>query len=286
LTRQVWLGESLRWYLTQARHPLKNYVVGHYWAWFCKPRVWIKYDETSAINVSLGDYLQQRIFFEGYYERILVEWLKRTLQPDDVFWDVGANIGAVTLVAARLCRRVVAFEPDPRSLQVLTRNVRTNRMENVEIIPAALGEGDGTAILHQAAALNTGMSSLLPLQGGTIGNVQVQVIAADQMIEARPELSPTVMKLDVEGAEHLVLRGAARMLRNRRIRAIVFEDRCGSDGRPANQALLDSFRDAHYEIQPFGTSDESANDGMRNFLATSAASVEPAPERRTVSALA
>ena len=186
LTPQVWLGESLRWYLMRARHPLKNYLVGHYWSWFCKARVWIKYNETAAINISLGDYLQQRIFFEGYYERGLVEWLKRTLQPGDVFWDVGANIGALTLVAARLCRRVVAFEPDPRSLKWLTLNVRANGIENVDIVPMALGESDGMALLHQAAAVNTGMSSLLPGHGVTVGDVQVQVVRIDELIQERP----------------------------------------------------------------------------------------------------
>ena len=33
----VWKGELLRWYLTRAKHPLKNYIVGHYWPWFAKP---------------------------------------------------------------------------------------------------------------------------------------------------------------------------------------------------------------------------------------------------------
>ena len=58
----TWRGEVLRWYLTRARHPFKDYIVGHYWALFCRPRVWVPYDGASVISVSLGDYLQQRIF--------------------------------------------------------------------------------------------------------------------------------------------------------------------------------------------------------------------------------
>src|SRR6188474_2838116 len=121
---RVWAGQSLRWYLTRARHPFKNFIVGHYWHLFAKARVWIKYDGEGVINVRVGDYLQQQIFFDGYYEQPLVDWLKRTLRPDDVFWDVGANVGAISLVAARLCRRVVAFEPDPRSVEQLRRNIK------------------------------------------------------------------------------------------------------------------------------------------------------------------
>src|SRR5262245_65233573 len=110
---RVWPGEGVRWYLTRARHPFKNYIVGHYWRVFEKFQLMIRYDGGGVINVTLSDYLQQKIFFEGYYERPLVDWLKRTLKSDDVFWDVGANIGAISIVASRLCARAVAFEPGP-----------------------------------------------------------------------------------------------------------------------------------------------------------------------------
>jgi hypothetical protein len=81
MNARVWPGESVRWYLTRAKHPFKSYIVGHYWWWFEKFDVWIKYDGGGVINVALGDYVQQQIFFEGYYERPLVDWLKRTLTP-------------------------------------------------------------------------------------------------------------------------------------------------------------------------------------------------------------
>src|SRR5437899_2426924 len=202
---RTWLGEGLRWYLKHARHPLKNYIVGHYWYLFARIRVWMPYDGEGLINVGLGDYLQQHIFFDGYYERPLVDWLKQTLRSDDVFWDVGANIGAISLVAARLCKRVVAFEPDPRSIARLEQNVRANRLTNIEIVAGALGVEAGSATLYQSASLNTGMTSLVPGRSEAVGQHTVKVLRADDLIARRPELTPTVMKIDVEGAEHLVL---------------------------------------------------------------------------------
>jgi FkbM family methyltransferase len=265
---RVWLGEGLRWYLTEARHPLKNYIVGHYWPWFCKPGVWISYDDTAVINVCLGDYMQQRIFFDGYYERAVIEWLRRTLRPTDVLWDVGANIGAIALVAARLCRRVIAFEPDPRSIERLTRNVRINRARNVVVVPAALGDRTGTAILHQSPPLNTGMSSMIEGRLHTANAIEIRSLSADAFLATRPESTPDIMKIDVEGAEHLVLRGAADLLRTRHVRAIVFEDRHDEQFAPSNQALIECLRDSGYTIGPLGASDHTANDGMYNFVAT------------------
>ena len=263
----VWQGELLRWYLRRARHPFKSYVVGHYWSWFSRRQVWVRYDDQAVIHIALGDYLQQKIFFDGYYERGLIDWLKRTLRPDDVFWDVGANIGAVTLVASRLCKQVVAFEPDPRSLPLLTGNVQSNALTNVEIVPAALGESAGTAVLHQAPAKNTGMSSLLADRGDGGSQAPVTVMPADTLVRERPDLAPTVMKIDVEGAEHLVLRGAADLLRRGGVRALVFEDRRDDERKPTNQGVIACLHDAGYRISPLAQSDQQVDDGMLNFLA-------------------
>ena len=269
----VWFGEALRWYLKRARHPFKNYIVGHYWHLFARIRVWVPYDNGSVINVGLGDYLQQQIFFDGYYERPLVDWLKRTLTPDDVFWDVGANIGAISLVAARLCKQVVAFEPDPRSLVRLEQNVQANRLADIEIVAGALGVEGGSATLYQSANVNTGMTSLVPGRGEVVGKQTVKVLRADDLIAARPELAPTVMKLDVEGAEHLVLSGAPHLLRSGRLRALVFEDRRDGEARPTNHEVVARLGEAGYRIEPFAASDTQANDGCYNFLATPAVHV-------------
>ena len=265
---RLWLGEGLRWYLKEARHPLKGYLVGHYWSWFSKPVLWVKYDDSMAIGVRLGDYLQQQIFYQGYYELALIEWLKSFLVPDDVFWDVGANIGAITVVAAKRCAKVAAFEPDPRSIRSLEKNVRVNRLTNVEIVTSALGDASGALTLYQAADRNSGMTSLIPGRSEVVGETQVNVVRADELLKRRPDLTPTVMKLDVEGAEHLVLDGATELLQSGRVRAIVFEDRGDADAGPANREVVERLRQANYHIAPFAASDPQVSDNMYNFLAT------------------
>ena len=272
MTSEVWLGESLRWYLKRARHPLKDYLVGHYWHFFARRRVWIRYDGWAVINVGLGDYLQQQIFFDGYYERPLVDWLKRTLRPDDVFWDVGANIGAISIAAAPWCRKVVAFEPDPRSVERLTRNITANRLAHVEIVEGALGVEAGVACLYQADNGNSGMTSLIAGRSPVVSETHVQVLRADDLIAARPDLAPTLMKIDVEGAEHLVLGGATALLRSGRLRAIVFETARRTDHHPANQEVVNRLHEAGYRIEPFASSDDHAQDDMFNFLARPAVS--------------
>jgi FkbM family methyltransferase len=269
MPQRLWLGESLRWYLRRARHPGKPFIVGHYWALFCRPRVWIRYDSTSTLSICLADYVQQRIFFEGYYERRLVDWLKETLRPTDVFWDVGANIGAITLVASRLCRRVVAFEPDPRSIRLLEWHLHENGVMNAQVMRVALGDVAGPAVLHQAPAANTGMTSLVPnAEGATGPTIVTSVMRADDVLAGRPELVPDVIKIDVEGAEALVLRGAAGLLAHGAVRAVVFEDDVNAAGAPANQRAVQVLVSAGYRIAPLGRSDDAINDGKQNFVAS------------------
>ncbi|MEQ1730748.1 MAG: FkbM family methyltransferase, partial [Vicinamibacterales bacterium] len=99
------------------------------------------------------------------------------------------------------------------------------------------------------------------------GTTEVTVVRGDDLVQARPEIAPTVMKLDVEGAEHLVLAGLSRVLRSRTVRAIVFEDTCTPTGEPASSAVVALLREAGYRICPLARSDEHADNGMNNFLA-------------------
>jgi hypothetical protein len=98
--------------------------------------------------------------------------------------------------------------------------------------------------------------------------VGVNVTRADDLIARRPELAPTFMKIDVEGAEHLVLGGATRLLRMGNLRAIVFEDRRDAENRPTNAEAVLQLEQARYRIEPFALSETTAPDDMFNFLAT------------------
>ena len=248
------------WYLRHARHPLKDKIVGRYWGWFSREPLWIDYDAGLRIKVDLNDYLQQKVFYEGYYEPALVDWLKAQLRSDDVFWDVGANIGVMTLVAARRCARVVAFEPEPAARRRLEENIAMNALANVTVIPEALGARDGAGQMVRGPATNLGMSRMA--SAGAADAFRIGVRAADSLLaEGLPV--PTLMKVDVEGAEGSVFEGAAKCLADRRLRAVAFE--------AAEEAMRDgavpALARAGFVTRELGRSDPRAGDGMSNFLA-------------------
>ena len=130
------------------------------------------------------------------------------LHHDDVLFDVGANIGMVSLHAAKLCR-TVAFEPDPFFGHRLNVNMGLNPDRVFALEPIAVSDVDGTVQLFTDGA--DGNSPSL-VRSGDSQNVTVPARSLDSLMEEGRLPRPTVIKLDIEGAEILALRGAKRLL--------------------------------------------------------------------------
>jgi FkbM family methyltransferase len=128
--------------------------------------------------------------------------LADALRPGSVLYDIGANIGFFTLIAARMVGargHVFAFEPQPRARQMLERNIAHNGFENVSVIPHAVGASRGRAHLAVNSALGHATAHFAD------DGHPVEVVAIDDVVAGlRP---PDVVKIDVEGAEVEVLRG-------------------------------------------------------------------------------
>jgi FkbM family methyltransferase len=127
------------------------------------------------------------------------------LHEGDVVLDLGANVGAYTLRAARKVGpggRVVAVEPLSEAVELLRRNIRHNRFANITVIEAAVCDRDGDTVIHVGPRLNS--ASLVKKAGAprTIRAVTVDRLVADLGL---PRVD--VVKMDIEKAESLALAG-------------------------------------------------------------------------------
>lgn len=129
------------------------------------------------------------------------------LQPHDVLWDVGVCVGMVALHAARRCT-VVGFEPDPDIRGRFSRNLELNPDLTVDLHPYALSDDDGTATFY----LGDATSSSLVGQRGETRSVEVETRTIDSLVFNDGLAAPTVVKLDIEGAELPALQGAESLL--------------------------------------------------------------------------
>jgi FkbM family methyltransferase len=147
----------------------------------------------------------------GFYEREKQKFIARTVRPNSIFYDVGANVGIYSLLASMLvgAGRVFAFEPVPRNIRFLNEHLRLNRVTNVEVVPVAISDTVGVAHFDVE---ETGYMGHLTNQGG----VSVQTESLDSLVLGGKISPPDYIKMDVEGAELLALRGATETFRQYR----------------------------------------------------------------------
>ena len=160
-----------------------------------------------------------------------IEWL-RALQPSDVLWDVGANVGIYSVYAALVMgTRVVAIEPGAANYWTLCKNIEMNALDDkVTALCMALGDEHKCADLFLSSSDSGGAQNALDRPLDDRGNEfkpqfrqGMLSIPADVAIEQLGVVCPTAMKIDVDGFELPVLRGARRLLANPALRRISLE---------------------------------------------------------------
>jgi FkbM family methyltransferase len=167
--------------------------------------------------VDLADHVIGLNIVRGQYEMGEAAFARRVLNPGDAVVDIGAHIGFFTMqMAASVgpAGRVYAFEPFEANAELLERSIEENRFaERVRFQRAAVGDTSGTAMLtFPVETLNSGGAYLLREGAAPLtGNLQksVPVVALDDLDLRRPV---RFIKMDVEGAEPQVIRGATRLL--------------------------------------------------------------------------
>lgn len=146
-------------------------------------------------------------------EEEITKFLISHLQSGDVVYDIGANIGFYTVVLAKAVGekgKVIAFEPERESYNVLQKNLKLNGLTNVYIFQKALGdkEGEGKLFLGQTI----GNFSLVKTYEKEIGYQTVEIVEGDQFVKEQNLPIPKVVKIDVEGYEYSVFQGLRNTL--------------------------------------------------------------------------
>ncbi|HEV3039162.1 MAG TPA: FkbM family methyltransferase [Candidatus Angelobacter sp.] len=159
-------------------------------------------------------------FLLGTAEPAVQRILQMLIHPGSVTYDVGANVGFLTIVAARLAGssgQVFAFEPLPQNFRQLERNARLNGFDHVKAKNVALANRDGSAVFLVSRSPTWG--KLASVSGETaeeIGKAEVAVRRLDSVVQADCLPLPNLIKIDVEGAETEVLDGALATIQKAR----------------------------------------------------------------------
>ena len=215
---------------TIARHLPSRYAseaVRASWRFAPRPGPSIVDVEGIALRVdpATNGVLDQSLYYLGTYEAGLLDLIDRTLQPGDVAVDVGAYNGLMSLRMAAAGAEVHAFEP--ANMALLQESLRLNPQLPVKAYPVALGSTESVATLRTVAG-NAGGTSV------AVGTGDVEVVPLDSF-----RLSPRFVKIDVEGHEAEVLRGAKQTLARSKPIVVVEVSRKTGGGEETLRLLSD-----------------------------------------------
>lgn len=142
--------------------------------------------------------------------------LAKNFQRGSILWDVGANVGIWSVLLAKefsSCK-IVSFEPQKAVHQFLLKNISDNHLTNIEVMEIGLGASIERVELRTPKE-KRGSSSIVLLQKEESDKVElIDIVTADSILEGRPDLVPSFIKIDIEGYEPRMILGAHNLIRN------------------------------------------------------------------------
>ena len=194
-------------------------------------------EQVRFVADSTDEYGRYRDFV---HEREVLETLVGDLESDDVVFDVGANTGVYTVSAAKAIHgiEVVAFEPHPTNRERLSANLQANEVDAMVLEHALTDESGSVTLAAPEGDASGGKFSLADSTGTRV--IEAEARTGDELGAAGTGPAPTVLKIDVEGAEAAVLRGLEDTLGGSQCRRVLCE---------VHPDLLEAFGDDPAEVE-------------------------------------
>lgn len=190
--------------------------------------------------------LPRDLIISGVREPLSTERMKDEINEGDVVVDIGANIGYYALLESRLVGEkglVYAIEPVPGTIEVLKRNIALNGYSNIEVFQLAMGNKTGTAPIYVSDQCN--VSSMTQVREAA-RTIEVEVTTLDEFL--RNKRYPDLIRMDVEGYEHEIVKGMERLLGENKPLKLFLEFHFNMMEKQQSIDLLMTLKESGFEI--------------------------------------
>lgn len=175
------------------------------------------------IDPILDQGVEKSLYYTGTYERGTLSVIKDILGENDVFVDIGANIGLMSIYASKIVGvngKVYSFEPNPNTYEILTRNIEINSCSNILASQYAIGDKKQSSLIFDNWNKNRGSSSIINYNESQSG-YEINIDTLEHLIEDYDDID--LIKIDVEGYELQVLFGMRNILESMQAPNLIIE---------------------------------------------------------------
>ena len=185
-----------------------------------------------------GEYTEFRVRTLLTKEPETVAWISE-IEPGEVLWDIGANIGIYTVLAGIRGLVVNAFEPSPTNFWLLNQNVSVNELGRVRCLSLALS--DKTGLVPFEVDLTPAAAGVNQIATGSSATI-TQAYTIDDLLKSKVVDTPNHLKIDVDGIELEILRNATSVLSGKSVKTVMCEvDESDTTATREIHSLLESF---------------------------------------------
>lgn len=236
------------------------------------------FDCSLTISLHLAEHMQSQIFWYGYYSRDIIMVMDNILSQGMVVFDIGANIGEISLCAAKRVGaegKVYCFEPMPTLYEKLTHNLSVNAMMHAFPIRLGVSKNTGVVPIYRAdsnfsdGTIHEGLGTLYPMDNRTTPVGEIQLVTLDAFCEEEHVQRLDLIKIDVEGAELDVLMGAEHVIRKYRPYLIIeIQSETAQASGVSPEEILDYLQLLEYSIFTIGRKGKLSplsREMLRNF---------------------
>ena len=186
--------------------------------------------------------IEKEIYYTGTYEKGTLHVLNHILKSNDVFVDVGANIGLISIYAAQKVGSkgiVHAYEANPETFTIMENNIELNELHNIiKPLKIAIGASEGKGLIFDNWEVNRGAETMFqPKEKSSSHEVAIKPL--DSLL--RPNSKIKAIKIDVEGFELEVIKGAKNILNkpNAPILIVEYSEECLTRANQTIQELTE-----------------------------------------------
>jgi FkbM family methyltransferase len=232
-------------------------------------KIWMPASKKEVVHAFINNYhilvlanedVGRSILFGKSYEPAETRVLQKFIAESSTCIDIGANVGYFSLLMGSRCRqgKVYAFEPIPLNSSLLRASIELNRFDNIEIVEYAVGNSDSVVLFSQST--DSAYSSIIDTERKPVErSIQVPMTMLDTFLSDKCISSVDILKIDVEGAEGLVVEGARSLLgdchrRPRLVLMELYDPNLSAFGTRALE-IVDSMRELGYV--PFFANEKS-----------------------------